>query len=67
MKFLKQSRETVPRRLGAVVCLAMLPFKKVLRIIWVVLFVPPPEQERIEEARIRASELSGHFRKHGGG
>ena len=67
MKFLKQSRETVPRTLGAVACAAILPLKKVLRIVWVVLFVPPPEQERIEEARIRASEFSSHFRKHGGG
>ena len=66
MKFLKLSRETVPRTLGPVACATILPFKKVLRIVWVVLFVPPPEQQKIEEARIRASELSDHFRKHGG-
>lgn len=67
MKLIKQSRETVPRRMVSISRAVMRPLVNILRMLWVVLFVPPPEQERIEEARNRASNLSDHFRKHGGG
>lgn len=66
MKLIKQSRETVPRKVVSISRAAMRPVGNILRMFWVVLFVPPPEQERIEEARNRASEMSGHFRNHGG-
>lgn len=66
MKFVKQSRETVPRNPLSFFRTIALSAEKILWIVFGVLFVPPVEQKRIEESRVRASELSGHFHKHGG-
>lgn len=65
MKFIKQSRETVPRRVASVFRAATLVAKGICRAVWIVLFVPPMEQERIDQARRRVAELSGHFQKQG--
>ena len=66
MKFIKQSRETVPRRMASVFRPATLIAMGICRAVWIVLFVPPMEQERIDQARRRAVELTGHFQKQGG-
>lgn len=66
MKFIKQIRETVPRRMTSIFRAAVLVIMKICRAVWIVLFVPPLEQERIEQARLRATELSGHFQTQGG-
>ena len=66
MKFIKQSRETAPRRMASVFRAATLVAIGICRAVWIVLFVPPMEQERIDQARRRAIELSGHFQKQGG-
>ncbi len=65
MKFIKQSRETVPRRMASVFRAATLVVVGICRVVWIVLFVPPMAQERIDQARRRAAELSGHFQKRG--
>lgn len=66
MKFIKQSRETVPRRMASVFRAAVLVMMGICRTVWTVLFVLPMEQERVEKARRRAAELSGYFHKLGG-
>lgn len=66
MMFVKQNRETVPRNQVSYFRVVVLSAGKIIRIVCTILFVPPPQQTKVEEARIRASELSGHFIKHGG-
>lgn len=66
MKFIKQSRETVPRRMASVFRAATLVAMGICRAVWIVLFVPPMAQERIDQTRHRAAELSGYFQKQGG-
>lgn len=66
MKFVKQGRETVPRRMASVFRAATLVAMGICRAAWIVLFVPPMAQEKIDKARRRATELSGHFQKQGG-
>jgi len=67
MKNLKQSRETVPRKVKVAVTTLWRALMGGLRMACTILFVPPPQQQQIEEARARASELAGHTRKLGGG
>ena len=66
MKFIKQSRETVPRRMAAIFRAVVLVITGIFRTVWTALFVPPMEQEKVEQAHRRALELSGHFQKQGG-
>lgn len=67
MKNLKQSRETVPRKVKVAVSTLWRALMGGLRMVWTILFVPPRQQQQIEEARTHASELASHTRKLGGG
>jgi hypothetical protein len=67
MKNMKQSRETVPRKVKVAASTLWRALVIGLKMVWTILFVPSPQQQQIEEARIRASELARHSRKVGGG
>lgn len=67
MKNTKQSRETVPRKVKTTASMLPRVLMEGLRMVCTILFVPSPQQQQIEEARMRASELASHTRKIGGG
>lgn len=67
MKNMKQSRETVPRKVEVAASRLRRALVSGLRMVSTILFVPSPQQRQIEEARMRASELASHTRKIGGG
>lgn len=67
MKNMKQSRETVPRKVKVAASMLRRALASGLRMVCTILFVPSPQQQQIEEARMRASQLASHTRKIGGG
>jgi hypothetical protein len=52
--------------MAAIFRAVVLVISGIFRTVWTALFVPPMEQEKIEQAHRRALELSGHFQKQGG-
>jgi hypothetical protein len=67
MKNIKQIRETIPRNVKVAASMLWRALVGGLRMVCTILFVPPPQQQQIEEERIRVSELARHSRKIGGG